>query len=60
VDDWSEYWQFKCKQIAKKYKHTYLYQNGKVPLFERVGFDGVDNTVKIPKSYEEWKSLYKQ
>ena len=59
MDDWDEYFQFKCKQIVKKYENTYLVRNGKVPLFERVGYDGVDNTVVVPELYEEWKSLYK-
>ena len=59
VDDWQEYIEFVCKQMERKYRHTYPRMNGKIPLLEWAGIDGVDHSVKIPKSYEEWKSLYK-
>ncbi len=60
MDDWDEYFQFKGVQIEKKFRDTYLYRTGKVPLFEQAGFDGIDHTIEIPKSYEEWLSLYKK
>ncbi len=60
MDDWDEYMNFKCSQIEKKFRDTYLYRTGKVPLFEQAGFDGIDLTIEIPKSYEEWLSLYKK
>ena len=54
-DDWQEYWQYKCDQLVKKYKHTYLVSKGKVPLFTWAGYDGIDNGVEVPESYDEWK-----
>jgi len=59
VDDWQEYMEFVCKQMERKYRHTYPMMNGKMPLLEWAGIDGIDHIVKIPKSYKEWKSLYK-
>ena len=59
VDDWQEYIEFVCKQMERKYRHTYPRMKGKMPLLEWAGIDGVDHSVKIPKSYKEWKSLYK-
>lgn len=57
--DFEEYNQYVCSQIEKKYRHTYPIMNGKAPLLEWAGIDGVDNSVEIPKSYEEWKGEQK-
>jgi hypothetical protein len=59
-DNWSDYWQYKCAQMVKKYKHTYLVSKGKVPLFTWAGYDGIDNNVWIPQSYEEWLKYKKE
>tara|TARA_B100000029_G_scaffold15972_1_gene16507 strand:- start:528 stop:728 length:201 start_codon:yes stop_codon:yes gene_type:complete len=53
-DNWSDYWQFRCNQIEKKFRNTYLIMKNKSPLFVWGGYDGIDNNVWIPQSYEEW------
>lgn len=51
---WTEYQNFKHAQIVKKYQHSYPISKGKMPLFSWAGFDGIDTSVWIPKTYSEW------
>jgi len=54
TNDRDKYWQFRCNQMEKKFRNTYLIMKNKTPLFKWAGYDGIDHTVWIPRSYQDW------